>query len=84
MPANKWLIVGISGVTNGGKSVLAQLLHSNIPNSKIIKQDDYFLPVDSPNHVFVAELNHNNWEILSSLDMKKFLHDILEILGKVF
>ncbi|XP_017267668.1 nicotinamide riboside kinase 1 isoform X1 [Kryptolebias marmoratus] len=48
----KRLIVGIGGVTNGGKSTLSQSLHQLIPSSCIITQDSYFkddsvVPVDS-------------------------------------
>ncbi|XP_029017683.1 nicotinamide riboside kinase 1 [Betta splendens] len=38
----KALIVGVGGVTNGGKSTLAQSLQQQIPNSCIIAQDSYF------------------------------------------
>uniref|UniRef100_A0A674PEN7 Nicotinamide riboside kinase 1 n=1 Tax=Takifugu rubripes TaxID=31033 RepID=A0A674PEN7_TAKRU len=38
----KKLIVGIGGMTNGGKSTLSQSLHQQIPNSCVIAQDSYF------------------------------------------
>lgn len=48
----KTLVVGVGGITNGGKSTLSQSLHQQIPNSCIIAQDSYFkedsvVPVDS-------------------------------------
>ncbi|KAJ0019691.1 hypothetical protein NQD34_007260 [Periophthalmus magnuspinnatus] len=48
----KTVIVGIGGITNGGKSTLATRLHQQIPNSCLIAQDAYFkedsvVPVDS-------------------------------------
>ncbi|XP_018530185.1 nicotinamide riboside kinase 1 isoform X2 [Lates calcarifer] len=48
----KTLIVGVGGMTNGGKSTLSKSLHQQIPNSCIIAQDSYFkddsvVPVDS-------------------------------------
>ncbi|XP_034026495.1 nicotinamide riboside kinase 1 [Thalassophryne amazonica] len=48
----KKIIVGIGGVTNGGKSTLSVNLHQKIPNSCIIAQDSFFkddseVPVDS-------------------------------------
>lgn len=94
-----WLVIGISGVTNGGKSTLAKSLHSyfsdhlnkiifkeNITLNKVALfcQDDYFLPVDSPKHKVVEKLNHINWEILSSIDMDRMCHDIMKILGHKF
>uniref|UniRef100_A0A3B4AXU9 Uncharacterized protein n=1 Tax=Periophthalmus magnuspinnatus TaxID=409849 RepID=A0A3B4AXU9_9GOBI len=38
----KTVIVGIGGITNGGKSTLATRLHQQIPNSCLIAQDAYF------------------------------------------
>lgn len=58
-----WLVIGISGVTNGGKTTLAKSLEAyftahlhktffkeNLILNKVVAlcQDDYFLPVDSP------------------------------------
>ncbi|KAG9354403.1 hypothetical protein JZ751_001112 [Albula glossodonta] len=38
----KKLIIGIGGVTNGGKSTLAKAIHEIVPNSCIVAQDAYF------------------------------------------
>ncbi|CAG2057873.1 unnamed protein product [Timema podura] len=78
-----WLVVGISGVTCGGKSTLAKALHQALPGSQIISQDDYFLPEDSSRHILVPEMNHFNWEIMSSLDMEKMESAIADILSTV-
>ncbi|XP_031712589.1 nicotinamide riboside kinase 1 [Anarrhichthys ocellatus] len=48
----KTLVVGVGGMTNGGKSTLSKSLHQQIPNSCLIAQDSYFkddsvIPVDS-------------------------------------
>ncbi|XP_054467373.1 nicotinamide riboside kinase 1 [Anoplopoma fimbria] len=48
----KTLVVGVGGMTNGGKSTLSKSLHQLIPNSCLIAQDSYFkddsvVPVDS-------------------------------------
>uniref|UniRef100_A0A182K932 Deoxynucleoside kinase domain-containing protein n=1 Tax=Anopheles christyi TaxID=43041 RepID=A0A182K932_9DIPT len=94
-----WLVIGISGVTNGGKTTLAKSLeayftaHQNKPFFKdnlmlnkvvALCQDDYFLPVDSPRHEMIKKLNHINWEILSSLDMDRMCQDIMKVLGQKF
>lgn len=86
-----WLVVGINGVTCGGKTTLANGLTnflslrtgSIIPNTKykigevkLINQDDYFLPVDDKRHTTIEALNHINWEILTALDMKRLILDI--------
>ncbi|XP_044269254.1 nicotinamide riboside kinase 1 [Tribolium madens] len=78
--SNKMLIIGISGVTCGGKTTLANELNQLLPKSKLISQDDYFLDVDDPRHIWISELNHINFDILSSLDMEKMDHDIHEMI----
>lgn len=75
-----WLIIGISGVTCSGKTSLSNEIHAKLPNSVIINQDDYFLPMDSPLHTTVPELNHINFDIMSSLDMQKMHADILKVI----
>ena len=80
-----WLIVGISGITNGGKSTLTKKLVQNFPNTtKLICQDDYFYPIDSPNHVPSPGLpNHSNWEVITSIDMDKMLYDVNKIVESI-
>ncbi|XP_055845380.1 nicotinamide riboside kinase 1 [Episyrphus balteatus] len=87
----QWLVIGISGITCGGKTSLALSLRdffinrrtSRLWNSKyvisdvqLISQDDYFLPVDDLRHKWVEKLNAINFEVLTSLDMKQMLSDI--------
>lgn len=93
-----WLIVGISGVTCGGKSTLAESLYNyfkelrgkeiktgiELGRVEIINQDKYFLPIDDPRHKTIEKLGHHNWEILSSLDIEKMCNDIMTILGSNF
>jgi nicotinamide/nicotinate riboside kinase len=93
-----WLVIGISGVTCGGKTTLAQSLldhfrkshskmikdHIKIKNVVLMNQDDYFLPVDSPTHTLVEKLNHINWEVISAIDMDRMCGDILNVLGEKF
>ncbi|XP_060926992.1 nicotinamide riboside kinase 1 [Limanda limanda] len=48
----KTLVVGVGGMTNGGKSTLSKSLHQLLPNSCLIAQDSYFkedsvVPVDN-------------------------------------
>ncbi|XP_058300928.1 nicotinamide riboside kinase 1 isoform X1 [Hylobates moloch] len=40
----KTFIIGISGVTNGGKTTLAKNLQKHLPNCSVISQDDFFKP----------------------------------------
>ncbi|XP_068143371.1 nicotinamide riboside kinase 1 [Drosophila tropicalis] len=91
----QWLVIGISGVTCGGKTTLAHGLHDyfkglcgaplwNTPYTigevQLISQDDYFLPVEDRRHKRNEKLNVINFELLTSLDMKKMLNDIARIL----
>ncbi|XP_013110654.1 nicotinamide riboside kinase 1 [Stomoxys calcitrans] len=88
----QWLVIGISGVTCGGKTTLAHNLRDyflgqrnvplwNTPYSinevQLISQDDYFLPVDDLRHKWVEPLNAINFELITSLDMKQMLSDIM-------
>ncbi|KAJ3661470.1 hypothetical protein Zmor_005865 [Zophobas morio] len=77
--AGKLLIIGISGVTCGGKTTLSSRLKECLPKTRLISQDDYFLDVDDPRHTWISELNHINFDILSSLDMEKMNRDIQNI-----
>ncbi|KAJ8924568.1 hypothetical protein NQ315_000717 [Exocentrus adspersus] len=73
---NPLLIVGISGVTCGGKTTTATDLKNILPNTTLFSQDDYFLDVDDTRHVWIPELNHINFDVISSLDMSKMYKDI--------
>lgn len=80
MNAQQWLILGISGVTCGGKTTLSQEMTELLPDIKVISQDNYFLPQESEKHTYIPELKHINWELLSSMDMEKMVQDIQEII----
>lgn len=79
--STNWYIIGISGVTCGGKTTLATELNKLFPDSRIISQDDYFLDVDDMRHTWVPELNHIHFDILTSLDMDEMHKDIEELLS---
>lgn len=76
----KLLIVGISGVTCGGKTTIATQLHNALPKSTLFTQDTYFRDVDDPMHTWVPELNHINFDIISSLNMDKMMEDVLKFI----
>ncbi|XP_066588623.1 nicotinamide riboside kinase 1-like [Prorops nasuta] len=79
MATQSWLIIGISGVTCSGKTTLVKRLQESL-DCIVISQDNYFLPANDPRHTKVPELNHLNWDILSSLDMKKMYEEVLNII----
>jgi nicotinamide/nicotinate riboside kinase len=68
------LVVALSGVTCGGKTTLASRLMTELACS-VLHQDLYFLDADDPRHEFIPSLGHNNWELLTSMDMPKMLED---------
>lgn len=80
---SKWLVVGLSGVTNGGKTTLTNKLLDVLPTGTcIIKQDDYFFPEDDSHHVpCPGGLQHHNWDIISSLDMERMIQDVKDIVN---
>ncbi|XP_062273355.1 nicotinamide riboside kinase 1 isoform X4 [Scomber scombrus] len=69
----KTLVVGIGGMTNGGKSTLSKSLPEQIPNSCIIAQDSFFkddsvVPVDSN--------GFKQYDTLDALHMDKMMSEV--------
>ncbi|XP_070760548.1 nicotinamide riboside kinase 1 [Enoplosus armatus] len=69
----KTLVVGVGGMTNGGKSTLSRSLRQQIPNSCIIAQDSYFkddsvVPVDSN--------GFKQYDTLDALHMNTMMSDV--------
>lgn len=69
----KTLIVGVGGMTNGGKSTLSKSLHEQIHNSCIIAQDSFFkddsvVPVDSN--------GFKQYDTLDALHMDKMMSEV--------
>ncbi|OXA50754.1 nicotinamide riboside kinase 1 [Folsomia candida] len=76
-----YFLIGVSGVTCGGKTTLTKLLQRSFPWSRIVHQDSYFYDDDHSSHVRVPEVeNHVNYEILGSMDMARMHKDISAIL----
>lgn len=86
----KILIVGIAGVSGGGKTTLATRLHNYLSDSRnantfaalnikqvlLIQQDKYFYPRDSPHHIWIKDFNFINRELLSAIDTERLWSDI--------
>ncbi|KAM9744567.1 nicotinamide riboside kinase 1-like [Menidia menidia] len=69
----KTLIIGVGGMTNGGKSTLSMSLHEKISCSCIIAQDSYFkhdslVPVDSN--------GFKQYDVLDALHMDNMMREI--------
>lgn len=86
----KLVVIGISGITGGGKTTLATSLHAFLSDAKnvhifdkirineviLIHQDKYFYPRDSPHHLWIPEINFINRERLPAMNMDKFAEDV--------
>lgn len=94
-----WLIVGISGITCGGKTTLSKSLYDYLSDPdnknclsdsvsigavKIMNQDMYFYPDDHPNHQIIDLINHVNYDVIGALDMNQMCTDLNMELGKRF
>ncbi|XP_006892066.1 PREDICTED: nicotinamide riboside kinase 1 [Elephantulus edwardii] len=69
----KTFIIGISGVTNGGKTTLAKNLQKHLPNCSVISQDDYFKPESE------IEMDKNGflqYDVLDALNMENMMSAI--------
>lgn len=75
-----WIVVGISGTTNSGKSTLASFLQKSFAGSAIVSQDKYFRSDESKEHVYIPELGHNNWEKLEAVNWGAMMDNITQVL----
>ncbi|XP_044301843.1 nicotinamide riboside kinase 1 isoform X2 [Varanus komodoensis] len=66
----KKLIIGLGGVTNGGKSTLARKLKKLLPNCTIISQDDFF---KTESEVLVDDRGFLQYDVLDALHMDKMV-----------
>nr|XP_034955626.1 nicotinamide riboside kinase 1 [Zootoca vivipara]XP_034955627.1 nicotinamide riboside kinase 1 [Zootoca vivipara]XP_034955628.1 nicotinamide riboside kinase 1 [Zootoca vivipara]XP_034955629.1 nicotinamide riboside kinase 1 [Zootoca vivipara] len=67
------LVIGLGGITNGGKTTLAKRLKKQLPNCTILSQDDYFKP---ESEVAVDDRGFLQYDVLDALHMEKMVADI--------
>lgn len=79
----KWLVIGLGGVSGGGKTTLANFLLTALPTTVVyLGQDEYILPDGHPAHPPApGEVGGVNKDTIQSINMVKMLADVDQILN---
>ncbi|OQR78820.1 nicotinamide riboside kinase 2-like, partial [Tropilaelaps mercedesae] len=65
-----FLVIAVSGVTNGGKTSLIERLRKEFPEAGFVSQDTFFFSEEDPRHQWLQTetFRHQNWELPSAID----------------
>ena len=75
MATKKYLVIGISGTTNSGKTTLTTMLKSAFPQVSTLCQDAYF---KEPGDKTVPKLSNGfeDWDCLDAMHMNRMVNDV--------